>query len=157
MKKNSLYLVICLILVAFLSQSCDMILGNKRHLIGKWKVDKLDIPHGEAAVDFAKELIPGVKMAEKIMPDFMKEKIIQEIKDKLLNTNIRFDENGKLDFQLNNISLGDNQWTFDEKSKTITFNIKEINIPVVVEEINKQKMIFSYIYKEEKLRFYLSK
>lgn len=146
-----------LVLVALLCQSCDMILGTKRRLVGNWKVEKLDVPHAEIAVDFAKELIPGAKMAEKIMPDFMKEKILQEIKDKLLNTNIRFDDNGKLDFKLNDISLGDNQWSFDEKTKTITFNIKDFKIPVVVEEVNEQKMTFSYIYKDEKLRFYLSK
>ncbi len=146
-----------LALVAILCQSCDMILGTKRHLIGNWKVDKLDVPHAEIAVNFAKDIIPSVKIAEKIIPDFMKEKILQEIKDKLLNTSIRFDKDGKLDFQLNNISLGENQWTFDEKTKTITFNIKDFKILVVVEEINEQKMTFSYIYKEEKLRFYLSK
>jgi hypothetical protein len=146
-----------LVFVVILCQSCDMILGTKRHLIGNWKVDKLDVPHAEIAVDFAKDIIPGVKMAEKIIPDFMKDKILQEIKEKLLNTSIRFDDNGKLDFQLNNISLGENQWTFDEKTKTITFNIKDFKIPVVVEEINEQKMTFCYIYKEEKLRFYLYK
>ena len=150
-------LLFTLAFMAIFCQSCDMILGSKRHLIGKWKVDKLDVPHAEIAVDFAKELIPGVKVAEKIMPDFMKEKILQEIKDKLLNTNILFEDNGKLDFQLNDISLGDNQWTFDQKTKTISFNIKDFKIPVVIEEINEQKMTFCYIYKEEKLRFYLSK
>ena len=149
--------IFLLVLMAVCFQSCDTILGTKRHIIGKWKVDKLDIPHTEIAVDFAKELIPGVKMAEKIMPDFMKEKILQEIKDKLLNTNIHFEKDGKLDFQLNDISLGENQWTFDDKMRTITLNIKDFKIPVVVEDINEQKMTFSYIYKEERLRFYLSK
>ncbi len=153
MKKIAFTLVFAVIFC----QSCDMILGNKRHLIGNWKVDNLDVPHAEIAVDFAKDIIPGVKMAEKIVPDFMKEKILKEIKEKLLNTSIRFDKDGKLDFQLNNISLGENQWTFDEKTKTIIFNIKDFKIPVVVEEINEQKMTFCYIYKEEKLRFYLSK
>jgi hypothetical protein len=142
-----------LALFLFLMSSCELLQGKKGLIQKKWQVENAEIPGGEIAGSFLKELIPGASLLDKVGAfDIAKDFVLKEAQDKLLKANFDFQKDGTLKFSIVGQSVDAAKWRYEGDKNQLILNIKDVDLPLNIEKIEKEQMILIYEFKGQKMK-----
>jgi len=149
MQKN----VLLFVLVVLLCSSCELLQGKKGMIQKKWQVESADIPGGEIAGSFLKELIPGASILDKLGAfDLAKDFVLKEAQDRLLKANFDFQKDGTLKFSVADHSVDAAKWRYEGDKNQLILNIKDVDLPLAIEKIEKEQMILVYEMKGQRMK-----
>ena len=149
------------LLLCFSLGSCDTIeklLHDKRGKIAKtWTIERVEVPTAlEMLVDVGLDMVPGLALADKYAPDFVKKGIAEESKKYLQKASFRFDKSGALTFTTFEKEFTDFRWDLDERQEFLMLRSGESEaVALRIERLEGDDFVFAYEQAGQVLRFHL--
>ncbi|GAB4487940.1 MAG: hypothetical protein OHK0045_09070 [Raineya sp.] len=145
------------IIFLFFVVSCEWLQGKKRLIEGKWQVVEVDVPGGEIAGEFLKSLVPGASILEKKgVLDFATNLLLKEAQEKILKLSFDFQADGKLNFSVASKKIDAAKWRYESAKEQIVLENSGVEIPLQIQEISKEKMVLTFMFKNQKMTLTLS-
>ncbi|MDX1903147.1 MAG: hypothetical protein SFU27_03215 [Thermonemataceae bacterium] len=150
MYRYSSFLVVGLFL---LLSSCEFLQSKKDFIQKKWQIEHAEIPGGEIAANFLKDLVPGASLLDKIGAfDIAKDFVLKEAQDKLLKANFDFQKDGTLKFSVAEHSIDAAKWRYESNKNQLILVVKGVELPLSIEKIEKEQMLLVYEFKGQRMR-----
>lgn len=154
-------ILLFLLLGSFGFSGCEFLeklLNNKKRQITKtWTIERVEVPPAlEMLVHLGLDMVPGLSLADKYAPEFVKKGIAEEAKKYLQKASFRFEEDGKLVFTTFEKDFTDFRWDLDERQEFLLLQHGSSEaVPLRIERLEGEDFVFYYEQAEQVLKFHL--
>jgi hypothetical protein len=136
----------------------EKLLNNKKRQIAKtWTIERVEVPPAlEMLVQVGLDMVPGLALADKYAPEFVKKGIAEEAKKYLQQASFRFDADGQLTFTTFERDFTDFRWDLDESQELLMLQSgKSEPVPLRIERLESEVFVFYYEQAGQVLKFHL--